>query len=328
VLALAGFGVFAASAALTLISRQSLLSIEATAQRAQSHTVSFGLREVPRDAASEREALQELAATVETEIATFRRRSLWITPAMTGVALLLAWGIVQSIRERSTQLSRVLRSVISAQEEERRRVARELHDETSQLVTAMSMELHAIDGVPSAERLRNLRVLLDRMHDGLHRVIVNLRPNVLDDLGLAAAIEWLAEHQVRREAIAVRCELGDLQDCRADPTVEIALFRVVQESLTNVVRHAEASAVLIQGGVDTGGRGGARIWIEIEDDGRGFEPQRVKADADTLRGVGLLGMRERMDLIGGQLQIDSARGQGTRVRIEAPVRLGANLEGV
>ena len=229
----------------------------------------------------------------------------------------------QRVRQRTAQLARVLRTVISAQEDERRRVARELHDETSQLVAAMAMTIDAAAAAAEPANNADLRKLVDRMHDGLHRVIVNLRPSVLDDLGLAAAIEWLAEHQLRRAGLVARCELGDLQDCRADSAVEIAIFRVVQESITNVVRHAEASSVLIQGGLGPPAHPGGplRLWIEIEDDGRGFEPQAVSADTETLRGVGLLGMRERMDLVGGILQIESAPGEGTRIRLDAPLHL-------
>jgi signal transduction histidine kinase len=387
VLALAGLGVFAASAALTLLSRGSLLSIEETAQREQTRTVIFGVREVPRDAATERAALHALAETVEREVAAFRRRSLWIAPALTGVALLLAWGIVQSVQrpvrtltdaaeriaggdfsrpiagdkdeigrlgaalermrvelsrsiaaverangvleqrvqERTAQLSRVLGAIISAQEDERRRVARELHDETSQLVAAMAMELHAAGAAPSPTRLATLARLVDRMHDGLHRIIANLRPSVLDDLGLGPAIEWLAEHELRRAGIAARCELGELQDCRADAAIEIALFRIVQESISNIVRHAQASTVLIQGGTEVPAGRPQRVWIEIEDDGVGFEPQDAAADSETLRGVGLLGMRERAELIGGRLDIESAAGAGTRVRVAAPLRLGESV---
>jgi len=387
VLALAGLGVFAASAALTLLSRDSLLSIEESARREQARTVTFGVREIPRDAAADRAALQALAETVEREVAGFRRRSLWIAPALTGVALLLAWGIVQSVRrpvqtltdaaeriasgdlsrpiagdedeigrlgaalermraelqrsiaaveranaileqrvqERTAQLSRVLRAVISAQEDERRRVARELHDETSQLVAAMAMELHAAGDAPSRTRLAKLAMLVDRMHDGLHRIIVNLRPSILDDLGLGPAIEWLAEHQLRHAGIAARSELGELQECRADAAIEIALFRIVQESITNIVRHARASTVLIQGGMTASTDAPGRIWIEIEDDGVGFEPLEPAADTETLRGVGLLGMRERVELIGGRLELESSPGAGTRVRVEAPMRLGESV---
>ena len=388
VLALAGIGVFAASTTLTLLSRQSLLAIEEAAERTTTRTTPFGARVVGRDILTDREAFEALAGSVVSETAAFRRRSLWLAPGLTAVALLLAWGVVTSVRrpvqrlsdaaeriaggdlsqpiqsdvdeigrlgaalehmrvqlrdsiasvehanavlehrvqERTRQLSRVLRRVISAQEDERRRVARELHDETSQLVAAMAMSLDA-KGAPSAAAVADLRGLVDRMHDSLHRVIVNLRPSVLDDLGLAAAIEWLAEHQLRRGGIAARCELGELQECRADSVVEIALFRVVQESMTNIVRHASASAVLIQGGVapPRPGESDSRLWLEIEDDGQGFDPAAVSEETGSLRGIGLAGMRERMELVGGTIEIDSAPGEGTRIRLEAPVQVAAEV---
>jgi signal transduction histidine kinase len=178
----------------------------------------------------------------------------------------------------------------------------------------------ALAAAPSPPPLADLKSLVERMHDGLHRIIVNLRPSVLDDLGLAAAIEWLAEHQLRRAGIAARCELGELLDCRTDTSTEIALFRVVQESITNIVRHADAASVLIQGGLSHG-----RLWIEIEDDGCGFDPGAVHPDDVTLRGVGLLGMQERMELVGGTLQVESAPGEGTRVRIEARVPMAQEV---
>jgi signal transduction histidine kinase len=387
VLALAGLGVFAAATTLTLLSRQSLLAIEAAAERTTTRTTPFGARVVGRDMLTDREAFEALAGSVAAETAAFRRRSLWLAPGLTAVSLLLAWGVVTSVRrpvrtltdaaeriaggdlsqpiqsdvdeigrlgaalehmrvqlrdsiasveyangvleqrvaERTRQLSRVLRRVISAQEDERRRVARELHDETSQLVAAMAMSIDAAKGAPAPAAVADLRLLIDRMHDSLHRIIVNLRPSVLDDLGLAAAIEWLAEHQLRRSGIAVRCELADLQDCRVDTAIEIALFRVVQESMTNIVRHASASAVLVQGGVAQRRPAASddRLWIEIEDDGEGFDPAAIAAETGSLRGIGVAGMRERMELVGGTIEIESAPGEGTRIRLEAPVEVAA-----
>ena len=217
------------------------------------------------------------------------------------------------VEERTSQLQRLLGRVISAQEDERRRVARELHDETSQLLTALGMALHPAETV-TLERIGELQQLVDRMHDGLHRLIVNLRPSVVDDLGLGAGIEALAASQLRRAGLNVRCELGDLQERRVDAAVEIAIFRVVQEAIMNVVRHSCASTVIIEGGVADG-----RLWIEIEDDGRGFDPASISPDDCTLRGVGLIGMRERVDMLGGSFGIDSGPGQGTRVRVDVPV---------
>lgn len=385
VLALAGIGVFTATTTLTLLSRQSLLTIEAAAERTTTRTTPFGARVVGRDTLTDREAFEALAGSVSAETAAFRRRSLWLAPGLTAVALLLAWGVVTSVRrpvgtlteaaeriargdlsqpiqsdvdeigrlgaalehmrvqlrdsiasvehanavleqrveERTRQLSRVLGRVISAEEDERRRVARELHDETSQLVAAMAMSIDAAKGAPTPAAVTELRLLIDRMHDSLHRIIVNLRPSVLDDLGLAAAVDWLAEHQLRRAGIAVRCELSDLQDCRVDSTIEIALFRVVQESMTNILRHASASAVLIQGGIiqARASESEGRLWIEIEDDGEGFDPGAIAAETGSLRGIGLAGMRERMELVGGTIEFDSAPGEGTRIRLEAPVQV-------
>lgn len=208
------------------------------------------------------------------------------------------------VEERTARLRQLVRKLISVQEEERRRVARELHDETSQILTALGLALHT--GADAAD-------LLDRLHSGVHRLIANLRPPALDDLGLAAAIEGLAESELRRAGIAARCELAELQEARLDPALAIAVFRIVQESIVNIVRHASATTVLVQGGLTAEG-----LWIEIEDDGHGFDQGTVKADLATLRGIGLLGMRERAALLGGRLTIDSAPGQGTHVRIDAP----------
>jgi len=312
---------------------------------------------------------------VAETIGTFRRRSLWFAPSVAALALVLAWGLVLSVRrplaaltasaeriaagnlgdpvaggpdeigrlgtalddmrvrlkasidevgqanavlerrvaERTSQLQRLLRTVISAQEDERRRVARELHDETSQVLTALGMALHPPETM-TLERVADLQRLVDRMHDGLHRLIVNLRPSVIDDLGLGAAVEALADSQLRRAGLKVRCELGDLQERRVNAAVEIAVFRVVQEAIVNVVRHSGASTVVIEGDLE-----GGRLWIEVEDDGRGFDPSSISPDDRTLRGVGLIGMRERVEMLGGGLEIDSAPGHGTRVRIDVTV---------
>jgi signal transduction histidine kinase len=222
-------------------------------------------------------------------------------------------GLERRVEERTAQLQALVGKLIAAQEDERRRVSRELHDETSQLLSALGMALHArvADGaVPDA---RELQSIVDRLHDGVQRLIVNLRPSTLDDLGLAAAIAGLAGSQLRRAGIETRCELAGLQDVRLDPAVEIALFRIVQEALQNILRHAGATAVLVQAEFD-----GSGVRIEVEDDGVGFEPAAVRPDERTLRGIGLLGMRERAELVGGRLAIESAAGRGTRVRIDVP----------
>jgi signal transduction histidine kinase len=227
----------------------------------------------------------------------------------------------QTLEERERVREQLLRKVISAQEDERKRIARELHDETSQTLAALGMGVDAAlaTGISPAtsQRLADVRRLVDRMHQEIHRMIVNLRPSVLDDLGLAAAIQWFAERHLNAAGVAVRCELGDL-DIRLAAEVETALFRAVQEAIVNIARHARAESVLIQGAVENGS-----VTIEIEDDGVGFEPQQVGSTPGSLRGIGILGMRERIEILGGSMQLDSEPDGGTRVVMRVPVAVAA-----
>jgi signal transduction histidine kinase len=222
----------------------------------------------------------------------------------------------RELRARDEARSRLLRKVIGAQEEERRRIARELHDQTCQSLAALGMHaeaaLRAGGGLALREGLTEARALAQRMLDEIHRVIFDLRPAVLDDLGLLPAIRWLADRHLRPQGIAVRCEFGGL-DARLSAETETALFRAVQEAVVNVARHARAQNVLIQAS-----RQGDTVEIEIEDDGRGFDAGAL-ADADPSgRGLGLLGIRERLDLLGGTAEIDSTPGLGARVLLRAP----------
>lgn len=218
------------------------------------------------------------------------------------------------LEERERVRQQLLRKLISAQEEERKRIARELHDETSQTLAALGM---AVD----LGHLDDVRRLAGRMHDELHRLIIDLRPSVLDDLGLAAAIRWFAERHLSGAGIAVRCEIAAL-DGHVAPEVETALFRAVQEAIVNITRHASAETVLIQVSADLSG-----IQVEIEDDGVGFDPSGIVSDPGSLRGVGLLGMRERLEIVGGTLQIDSEPGSGTHVVMNVPVNAAAVAAG-
>jgi signal transduction histidine kinase len=225
------------------------------------------------------------------------------------------------LEERERVRQKLLRQVISAQEEERKRVARELHDETSQTLTALGIDVDlALDGSdgPVRQRLLAVRRHVDRMHQELHRMIVNLRPSVLDDLGLAAGIRWLANHHLARAGIAVRCELDGLDE-RLPPEVETAIFRVVQEALANVARHAKAESVLIQATIEDGS-----LEVAIEDDGTGFDAAALEWSPESLRGAGLLGMRERIDILGGSIRVDSTPGAGTGLFFSVPVR-GAEI---
>jgi signal transduction histidine kinase len=209
------------------------------------------------------------------------------------------------LEERERVRQQLLRKLIAAQEDERKRIARELHDETSQTLAALGM---AVD----LGRMDEVRRLAERMHEELHRLIVDLRPSVLDDLGLAAAIQWFAERHLAARGVAVRCEIAELEG-RLSPEVETALFRAVQEAIVNITRHAQAETVLIQLSADQA------VMVEIEDDGVGFDPDGIAAEPGSLRGIGLLGMRERLEIVGGALHIDSEPGGGTHVVMTVPV---------
>jgi signal transduction histidine kinase len=222
----------------------------------------------------------------------------------------------QRLETRDAQRRQLLRRVIGAQEDERKRIARELHDETCQMVASVSMRLDAALDAPAPElprRIADTRALAGATLDGLHRLIFDLRPSVLDDLGLLPAIRWYAARQLEPRGVSVRCETEG-EERRLPLEVETAVFRIVQEAINNVARHSEAGTVLIQIAL-----GWDRLSIEIEDDGKGFDPADTASPAPTGRGLGLLGMRERVELLGGTLTLDSSPGQGTRLALSVPI---------
>jgi signal transduction histidine kinase len=221
------------------------------------------------------------------------------------------------LAERDEARSQLLRQVITAQEDERKRLARELHDETCQTISALNMRLETAVArlPPGADNapLVEARALAVRTLDELHRLIYDLRPSVLDDLGLWSAIQWYADRQLKPRGVAVKCEFSEVER-RLPPLMETALFRAVQEAVSNIAKHANAEHVLIQCGFD-----GDVLSIEIEDDGNGFEVAAVKRPKDEGHGWGLLGITERVEALGGTVVIDTAPGQGARIVVTVPV---------
>ena len=207
--------------------------------------------------------------------------------------------------------SDALGRVVEAQELERRRLARELHDQTGQELTSVLLGLKAVEEAKTdEERAESLATVREQVVETLHdvrRLAVELRPKALDDFGLVAALERLRDTFAERTRMRVDLEanVGD----RLPSDVETALYRIVQEALTNIVKHAEASAISI-----VLARRERSITAVIEDDGRGFTPE---GDGD---GLGLLGMRERLALLGGKLKIESSPGAGTTIVAEVPLR--------
>jgi len=205
-----------------------------------------------------------------------------------------------------------LRRVVSGQELERRRLARELHDETGQALTSILLGLRAVEEASSPDQMRtaasNLRELVVGTLQNVRRLAVQLRPKALDDFGLVAAVEHLV--QTFSEATAIRVDLeAPLGDKRLPAEVETTLYRIVQEALTNIVKHAEASRVSI-----LLVRRNDSATVVIEDDGQGFNPEELREE-----GMGIIGMRERVELHEGRLTVEAAPGSGTTVAAEVPL---------
>jgi signal transduction histidine kinase len=216
--------------------------------------------------------------------------------------------------ELSERVARdALRRVVEAQELERRRLARELHDETGQalmsiLLNLRTLEEAAADDESHAAATTVRELVLSTLQD-VRRLAVELRPKALDDFGLVPALERLTQTFAEQTGLVVDFESA-LADERLPPEVETAFYRIVQESLTNVVKHARASRVSI---LLT--RKGRAVVAVVEDDGRGFDPGATRED-----GFGLVGMRERVALVDGRLQIESSEGAGTTLVVEVPLR--------
>ncbi|MBI2216883.1 MAG: HAMP domain-containing protein [Candidatus Rokubacteria bacterium] len=224
----------------------------------------------------------------------------------------------EELRRHDEARSRLLEQIITAQEEERRRIARELHDETGQSLTTLVVGLTTIaasgDLGAVRERARELRSVAARTLEEVHNLSRGLRPSVLDDLGLLAALErYLNEYGVSH-GLAVDLHARGLDGQRLPGPVETAVYRIVQEALTNTAKHAHATAVSVL--VE---RRDGSLHLIVEDDGRGFEVDGVLAAQDIDRRLGLHGMRERTALLGGSLTVESAPGHGTTIFVEVPL---------
>ncbi len=223
------------------------------------------------------------------------------------------------LRRKEALRGRLLEQVIGAQEEERKRIARELHDETGQTLTSIMLGLRLVEDAPSLPAVRartlDLKTIAAQALQRVRDLALELRPSLLDDLGLVDALEHYVEGYQARTGLAVEFEtIGLAAGSRLPPQVEITLYRVVQEALTNVARHARAHhvSVLLE-------RRNHSVVAIVEDDGRGFEVQRVLGTSDLDRRLGLYGMQERAELVGGTLTLESTLGVGSTVFVEVPL---------
>jgi PAS domain S-box-containing protein len=223
-------------------------------------------------------------------------------------------------RERSEAARRDLqRRLATAQEDERRRIARELHDQLGQHLTGLGLGLKVIkDATPHPspiwDRLHELQALTDRIGREVHQLALELRPTALDDFGLAAALANYTEEWGTRAGVEVDFHAAGLDAGRLPAATETALYRVILEALTNVLKHARATRVSV---VLQGSQG--RVVAVVEDDGCGFDPEPALAGSSAEHRLGILGMRERVALLGGELTIDSGHGRGTTVIANVPL---------
>ncbi len=230
----------------------------------------------------------------------------------------------QRVRARTAELRAseeryraLAKRVLTAQEDERRRIARDLHDEIGQSLTSVLIGLRMAEDAPALEsaraRLDDLRRITGGALDEVRRLARGIRPSVLDDLGLGPALERHAEDFARAHGVRVVVHAPGLDE-RLPEEVETTLYRVVQEALTNAARHAQAANVRV-----TVERAAASVAATVADDGRGFDSTPVLRDPAKEGHFGLSGMRERAGLLHGSLVIESRPGAGTTVRVTLPL---------
>ena len=255
-----------------------------------------------------REELAEAAVKLEVEAQALAERNAQLAGLNDENARLLA-----AIRDHDRLRGQLIEKIITAQEDERKRIARELHDETGQSLTGLLVGLKFVEGAQTLDDMRlrtaDLKALTVQTLEEVHKLSVALRPAMLDDLGLAVAVRSLVKdfgthHGLKAEFLA------EGLDKRLPPLWEVTLYRIVQEALTNAGKYAHASRVTVRLVLE-----GDRLTATVEDDGVGFDPAAIGRDGREH--LGLLGMRERIALIGGEFQLTTAPGAGTRVAVTA-----------
>ncbi|RME47320.1 MAG: GAF domain-containing protein [Chloroflexi bacterium] len=221
--------------------------------------------------------------------------------------------LFEEVRAGRQRLETLSRQLVELQEIERRHIARELHDEISQVLTGLKLALETIRRLPAdmaRERLGKAQELVNELMARVRELSLDLRPTMLDDSGLLPALLWHFGHYTAQTGVVVSFEHSGLER-RFSAEVETAAYRIVQEALTNVARYAGVNEVAVRVTADE-----EKLYVEVEDEGVGFDPMSALGAGSTF---GLVGMHERAILLGGQLTLDSAPGRGTRLKAELPV---------
>ena len=223
--------------------------------------------------------------------------------------------MLTQLEENTFEMQQLSRQILQAQEAERHRLARELHDEAAQALTSLIVRLRLLERANNPEeaqqRVAELRELTALALEDVRRVALDLRPTILDDLGLGPALEWRVDEFNRLGEVTARLSIRGLSQ-RLPSEMELIFYRTGQEALSNVMKHANATSVHVELWTAED-----QVHLRIQDDGRGFEPGETMHSYRP--GLGLLGMRERLGMIGGNLQMQSAPGGGAAIHATAPL---------
>ncbi|MEA3187005.1 MAG: hypothetical protein QOD99_835 [Chthoniobacter sp.] len=221
----------------------------------------------------------------------------------------------KELEEANHRLRILSRRLFEVQEQERRHLARELHDEIGQTLTAAKLNLKIIapDVPPAfARRLEDSTQLLDRLLMQVRQLSLDLRPPMLDELGLVPTLRWLVDQQAQRAGLRVTFT-ANVERMEMDPLTRTACFRLAQEAITNAIRHAQAATVAVELRAEP-----HRLWLVVHDDGVGFDKDAMQQRAARGGSIGLLSMNERVSLLGGEMEVSSAPGRGTEIRAWFP----------
>lgn len=223
--------------------------------------------------------------------------------------------VEEKLKKSSKLLRELATHIQSAREEERTLIAREIHDELGQVLTVLKIQLSLLynklnpDQTSLKEKLNSLNILIDQSVESVQKISAKLRPTILDELGLTAAIEWQTEEFEKLTNIICSVVLPK-DELNLNPEKTTAIFRIFQEALTNIARHSEAKKVTVSLFIDN-----SKIYLEITDDGKGITQEQLK----DFKSLGLHGMEERAMIFGGQVSFDSIPGKGTKVKVEIPI---------
>jgi signal transduction histidine kinase len=262
----------------------------------------------------QRQEIDRREASMSAFIARMLVITLLLGLGIAGVVVFRMTKLERNSEEAERQLRQLSRQLVQAQEDERKSLSRELHDEVGQMLTGLRMELGSLPGLRTASEdqfqahLEGAKRLAEQSLKALRDLAMGLRPSMLDDLGLGSAVQWQARQFAKHTGIPVNVQIGDIPATLPD-RYRTCLYRIVQEALTNCARHSQAKTIQVQ----IGGKGG-NLCVAVKDDGVGFDVFNARG-----RGLGLIGMQERVRELGGELRIASQHQKGTVLSARIPL---------